>query len=567
VAVKRFVFALLALVGIYAWAQQPAPEPEVRAASISGVITSPGGDVVAGAQILLLQVLETTSSGGMDIRPRRMESDGEGRFAFDDLEPGQYMLQARHPEHVTFAYGAVAYMARPTPFALREGQKMDLSFQMSRAGSVSGRVVDGNDEPVAGYRARVESVNYHDGIRRLGPVAAAITNDNGEYLVENVPPGRFYIRVSFLPNWGQGKREPVRALKPGEVDVRWNETMYPSSRDTSGAAMFNVVAGQETTGIDIEMLELPYYHATGKVIGLNREIGEARVLRLPREPGSGFTWTFGVDIAADGSFDIPTLWPGPFTLALYSREKGIYGWTPVEVIDEPLENIVINAAVTDISGMVRFEGERQLSGKEEDRMRALDVALYANEGPSVVDKRDQPSGEGAFLIQDVPPGKYRTQVDGLPEGCYLKEVRLAGVPVLDLGIDASGGFPDGPLEIVIGTDAGSVTGVVSDSEHQPVGESIVTLVPAVRKFQQKRLYPTAKADANGAFRIDGITPGRYEVFAWEAIEPTAHWDDNYVRPFTARGVNIEIEQSRSENLNLEVIPAAYMNDMLMRNGL
>ena len=92
------------------------------------------------------------------------------------------------------------------------------------------------------------------------------------------------------------------------------------------------------------------------------------------------------------------------------------------------------------------------------------------------------------------------------------------------------------------------------------------LVPKVRKFQQDRLYPRAVADASGAFLIEGITPGLYEVFAWEAIEDTAHWDDNFIRVFATRGEEIEVEQSATTNATLTAIPEAFMNDALMRAG-
>jgi hypothetical protein len=80
------------------------------------------------------------------------------------------------------------------------------------------------------------------------------------------------------------------------------------------------------------------------------------------------------------------------------------------------------------------------------------------------------------------------------------------------------------------------------------------------------LYPREVADESGAFRIEGITPGLYEVFAWETIEDTAHWDDNFIRVFATRGEEVEVEGSATKNLILTVIPEAFMNDALMRAG-
>src|SRR5690606_13735553 len=276
----------------------------------------------------------------------------------------------------------------------------------------------------------------------------------------------------------------------------------------------------------------------GKVIGLDYPLEEARIIRLPREPGSGLPWSFGVDVQPDGTFEIPSMFPGPYTLALYTLKDGVFGWTPIEVANRAVENVVINAQIGNIPGTILFEGERPLSGDEETRMKALTVSLFATEGPSVIEKRAVVEGDGTYTIQRVPPGHYRTKVVGLPQGSYLKEVRLAGVPVLHSGLDLTGGVRDGKMEVVISTDAGSLSGVVRDSEHEPVANAEVTLVPKVRKFQQERLYPRVVADESGAFLIEGITPGLYEVFAWESIEDTAHWDDNFIRVFATRGEEV-----------------------------
>ena len=563
---KGIVITLLALTGICAWAQQPTPEPEVRSASIAVSVASSAGEPIEGAAIRLFGVVRTERGFGPSAPPQSVVSDAEGHYLFEGLTPGDYMMQVQHPDFVPTTYGATETTVRPEPFTLAPGQKLEAALRLSPAGSVSGRVTDEEGNPIAGYRARVERVAYYDGIRRLGPVAVAVTNDNGEYLVENVPPGRFYIRVSFLPTWNFNERQPKRALKPGEADVQLNETMWIRAPDLSTASAFTVGVGEDVEGIDIKMLEYVYRDVKGKVIGLDYPLEEARIIRLPREPGSGLPWSFGVDVQPDGTFEIPSMFPGPYTLALYTLRDGVFGWTPIEVGNRPVDNVVINAQIGEIPGSVVFEGERELTGDEEKRMTALSVSLFATEGPSVIEKRALVEAAGGFTIKQVPPGHYRTQVLGIPEGSYLKEVRLAGVPVLASGLDLTGGVRDGKMDVVISTDAASLTGVVRDAEDKAVPGAEVTLVPVVRKFQQSRLYPRAVADESGAFQIQGITPGRYEVFAWETIEDTAHWDDKFINVFATRGEEVELEAKMPKNLNLTVIPEVFMNDALMRAG-
>jgi hypothetical protein len=95
----------------------------------------------------------------------------------------------------------------------------------------------------------------------------------------------------------------------------------------------------------------------------------------------------------------------------------------------------------------------------------------------------------------------------------------------------------------------------------------ITLVPAPRKFGHSRLYVTGEAEATGVFEVVGIAPGRYEAFAWERIEETAHWNEDFMRPFLTRGKVVVIEEEKTENLDLELITVDEMTEALARAGL
>jgi hypothetical protein len=174
--------------------------------------------------------------------------------------------------------------------------------------------------------------------------------------------------------------------------------------------------------------------------------------------------------------------------------------------------------------------------------------------------------EGRRLV--VPPGRYRFSINRLPDSqSYIQDVRLDGVSILDNVLDTTESVPGGPMEIVVSTDAGTLTGTVQTKDGEDVLYSVVTLVPVPRRFGQGLLYLTANADSSGAFRIEGITPGRYEAFAWERIEDTAHWNEDFMRPFLTRGKIVAIEEGKTENLDLDIITETEMNEALARAGL
>ena len=84
---------------------------------------------------------------------------------------------------------------------------------------------------------------------------------------------------------------------------------------------------------------------------------------------------------------------------------------------------------------------------------------------------------GAFAVPAVPEGRFRVSaVAGLPPDMYLADVRQSAQSVFDTGFDVNSGNT-APLEIVLATGAGTVTGVVLDGPMKVVPAATVVLVP------------------------------------------------------------------------------------------
>jgi hypothetical protein len=96
---------------------------------------------------------------------------------------------------------------------------------------------------------------------------------------------------------------------------------------------------------------------------------------------------------------------------------------------------------------------------------------------------------------------------------------------------------------------------------------VLTLVPVPPQPGIRRLYPTVKADDQGAFRFPSVTPGTYKVYGWEDIESSAHWDVDFIRPFESRGEAVQVDEGGSATVSLKRISSAEMMDTLTKAGL
>jgi hypothetical protein len=163
------------------------------------------------------------------------------------------------------------------------------------------------------------------------------------------------------------------------------------------------------------------------------------------------------------------------------------------------------------------------------------------------------NADGSFTVEGIPHGDFRVSFQGLPPDGYVKFARMGNVDVLNDGLHISG-VPDAALEIVIGANAGRIEGVVVNTRNEPLSNRTVALLPDVRLRQRSDLYKIVSTDSAGRFRIQGITPGEYRLFAWENVETGAWEDPDFVQAYESAARAIRINEGTAENVQLQVIP-------------
>ncbi len=112
---------------------------------------------------------------------------------------------------------------------------------------------------------------------------------------------------------------------------------------------------------------------------------------------------------------------------------------------------------------------------------------------------------------------YTVEVWSSLEGSYVKSIHLGDIDVLKGGLQVDLP-PLGSLEILIGTDTGSLDGTLIRDNSGTVDNYRVVLVPT--DAQQHRIdnSKTAWTDDSGGFHMDRIPPGD-AAFIWIAFRP------------------------------------------------
>jgi hypothetical protein len=86
------------------------------------------------------------------------------------------------------------YKGRGVAVAIADNQQIqDIRLMMPQTGSISGRVLDSDGEPMGHARVQAMEAFYQDGQNRLYTLNVVQTNDLGEFSLFWLPPGEYFV--------------------------------------------------------------------------------------------------------------------------------------------------------------------------------------------------------------------------------------------------------------------------------------------------------------------------------------------------------------------------------------
>jgi hypothetical protein len=515
---------------IDAVSEQPLKGAEVRLRGISGA-SAPASQAPS----------QSTSAS----------TDVSGRFAFEGLSAGRYLLLASHVGYVN--NGRDNAEVRGKWLLLSSGQHVNgIVLRLTPNGGIAGHITNEAGKPI---RVSVQALksSYPRGRRELHEVAHAPTNDAGEYQIAGLAPGKYYIRA-----------KPPGSLKakPGS-DKAYVPIYYPAANDPARSVALALRAGEDLAGIDLNLVPVQTVHIRGRVINARTSLPskEAEVTLLSDQGETIFSPGKSFSAGGQANFEFQGVPPGSYVVVAQQpstpqEPKTMWGRTFIEVGDTNIEHtdVVVSPGV-DVSGRVRVESKTTIDlSKDISHLVGVLELQEASSLASLTPDIDNASVnlDGTFIFREVPEGSYRINFVPVPAGFYLKS---SAADVLETGITVGRGHSPLPLELVLSPGAGRVDGTVG-SDEQPVAAATVVLVPDGKGRGQPNDYRLAVIDQLGRFAIRNVVPGDYTLFAWEHIERGAYFDPEFLAQYEDRGKSVHVEEGGRINVKLDVIPAA-----------
>jgi hypothetical protein len=187
-------------------------------------------------------------------------------------------------------------------------------------------------------------------------------------------------------------------------------------------------------------------------------------------------------------------------------------------------------------------------------LQGVRVALRSSIGfglDSVSERRSDAVGKFVF-DKSIRPGHYViASVDSIPDGCFVREVKFGGQ---EISADDFEILTSGRLELVLSNTAGTIAGSVSDADGKPFPISSVTLIPSDGTSRPVK----QSVDDNANFKITGVRPGKYKLFAWEEVDEDLWRDPEFSKKYESRATEITVGPSETQNAQLHVITAEEM---------
>lgn len=509
---------------------------------IRGVVTDDAGTPIEEAMVGLTGPSRS-----------RLKTGADGRFEFSGLPPAAYSLSARK--------GRSFERRRIT---LGAGESLQVNLEIGRLAGIRGRVVDDQEEPMAGVRVELVGTEYRHGEVRHTFRSVANTDDLGEFLLERARPGvRYAIRAKLVP-----ESQDAISDAPGDPELRrpaFRPTYYPSSTDVAGAERMIFRVGEVREGVEIRMERAESFC----ISGVTQSGGAARAAMFYLEPrwpisglygpGSGtYLRTPQRRTGPDGRFRVCDLAPDEYRITVFTPAEGDFthfGLVDVALVDRDLEEVqVVAGPARPLPGEIVWADEAPAEPIEDE----VNLFLFPTDRVSYGDERNGRSSTsqipGDFVFPGVWLGEYELAVRGLPDGIYLSDVRYDGRSIRHGSLNF-GSAPDGSrLRIVLAHDPGYARFTVSDSDGDPAPDAYVYLIPdgVFGPADVAARMRELRGDQYGVYLSDEQPPDVYQAVAMPMKITPAPEDIALLNAARPTAPEVELVAGETTELDLEL---------------
>jgi len=414
-------------------------------------------------------------------------ADGQGRFVFRDVPPGDCPLSARRPGYLPASYGQRRPQGPGDWLTVRPGSVVtEATIRMWRYAAINGVVLDEAGEPAVGANISGLQVTMAGGRRRLAPSGSTTTDDRGVYRLANLAPGEYFVVM------------PSTTTSVATSTAAW----YTQARAEAGSSTELLRSLMESRA--------PLPSTSGLRVG--EHMVSASSLRSSTSPS----------VTADGRLEVyRTLYhPSAVTIgdAIAVRVESGEERQGVDL------RLVLEPAFAVSGEVIGLDGPAVRIGV---RLIPADVENFVTEA-GFETAETSTDGNGRFALLGVPPGQYMVDVLRVPRATPGPRPEAPEAPTLWARQPVSVGDRDvAGLSLQLREGARVLgrlefEGTAAAPGPEAIARVMVDLSPAGGQWLAVGSAPS-RAAGDGTFRTGGYPPGRYFIAASGPISDGVGW--------------------------------------------
>ena len=404
-----------------------------------------------------------------------------------------------------------------------------IRLAMIPSGSISGRINDSNGRPEPALLVQALKEIYAEGESALQLVQTVTTDDRGDYRLFGLEPGKYYVRTSFCCGGQRSFTAP---------------DYYPSTSDIRAARVIEIREGLDVGGINVISRG-----TDGVAVRIRSSGGQPTILMVPEVPILPAIPPSAVSDPETGAFKFVNVFPGAYRLT--ATDGSLSAWSSIDVGTSDIVDLRL-----DIPRAVEFTlhvVDNSASTDPEVGQLTLVISHWPDSSVSGFQTLLTGALGGSKIPIQLSPGDYQVTLASGSNKTYIESMRLGSLDVANDGLhlDAT---TTGTLEVVLGSQPGTVEGTVTDANRLAESNVNVVLAPDEAHRRRSDLYQVVRTDAEGRFRIEDIPPGNYVLYSWESVEPTAWKNADFMRNYEQLGRPVVVRPDSRQVISLIAIP-------------
>ena len=467
-------------------------------------------------------------------------TDDEGQFAFEDIKPGNALLQARKPGFFTpHERGVIVDTAKSTD---------SVELKLTPSGVIYGQIIGAGDEPLERVPLRVLQSRIIDGRRRWMDAGLKASDEDGRFRIPDLKPGIYKIAAG-----------PTRSRELDSLDSGYALTYYPNSPDRNSAATIQLLPARQME-INFKLERVPLFKVSGTVLGGTAQRTNVQLLdtsdsqlMMPMRSANSAGGFEGVVPA--GRYNLRAIsFEGREQAGQQGPPQIMTARTSISVTKD-LTGLVLTLQPTiNIPVVIRKEASkpealpvsaRPIGGVSSGPSAMVRLLSLTDDSNSFMGMQEGPPEDPALVVSNVQPGTYEVEV--LPQGgpWYVASAQCGSKNLLrePLTVSASGRVD--PIEIVLRDDGatlqGSVRGATAYGQLLIVSDSNAKRRTSGNYGPDGRLYAPA------------LAPGSYTIYAFDHPEEIEFANPDALQRYQSKAAHITLSASQTANVTLDMI--------------